>query len=83
MDEIVKEQDQKQNLGKEEISLVLKVPANREDLRLETFLVQEMNLLFLIEVYDIWKKIQKKLPFTQGCSSAKAKNNKQVWTRDL
>ena len=47
----------------ENIILLIKIPANREDLLIETFLIQEFSLVFLFQVYEIWQKFQKSYSF--------------------
>ena len=41
------------------ISLLLKVPSNREDLMIQSFLENELKTIFLFEFYNVWKKIKK------------------------
>jgi phenylalanyl-tRNA synthetase beta chain len=40
--------------------LLLKIPANREDLLVEKIFLTEISAIFLIEIYKLWKKIRNK-----------------------
>ena len=46
------------NLYLDNIELLLKIPANREDLLTEKFLLQEISTIFLIELCQLWEKVQ-------------------------
>ena len=39
----------------ENTKIVLKIPANREDLLNEELFIKEISTLFLINIYEIWK----------------------------
>ncbi len=41
------------------ISLLLKIPSNREDLLIESFLENELKTIFLFEFYNTWKILKK------------------------
>lgn len=43
--------------------LLIKIPANREDLLSETFLLKEFSLLFLFEVYETWTYLKNNYDF--------------------
>ena len=53
----IKIEKTKSNPFCEDINLLLKIPANREDLLTENFLLSELNTIFLFENYDTWKNI--------------------------
>jgi phenylalanyl-tRNA synthetase beta chain len=38
--------------------LLIKIPANREDLLTENLLLEDLSLLFLFQIYKIWEKIK-------------------------
>lgn len=40
------------------LRLLIKIPANREDLLAERFLLTELSTIFLFEVNNLWKKIE-------------------------
>ena len=40
------------------ISLLLKIPSNREDLMIQSFLENELKTIFLFEFYNTWKIIK-------------------------
>ena len=60
VDEIDQE---KINFSYEIIHFLLKIPSNREDLFLETAFLKEISFLFYVELFQHWKKIQKKYTF--------------------
>lgn len=41
------------------ISLLMKIPSNREDLLIESFLENELKTIFLFEFYNTWKILKK------------------------
>jgi len=41
--------------------LLIKIPANREDLLNENLLLREFSLLFLLEIVETWNLLKKKL----------------------
>ena len=41
-----------------DIKLILKIPANRDDLLNETILIQELSTIFLFRVYEVWQKLK-------------------------
>jgi phenylalanyl-tRNA synthetase beta chain len=43
--------------------LLLKIPSNREDLLIESFLENELKTIFLFEFYSIWKKLKQNYVF--------------------
>ena len=43
--------------------LLIKIPANREDLFNESFLLKELSLLFLFEIAEIWNDLKKNYQF--------------------
>ena len=40
------------------INLLLKIPSNREDLMIQSFLENEFKTIFLLEFYNIWKVVK-------------------------
>lgn len=58
VDEIYQEHLEINNLSKT-IKLLLKIPANREDLLIEQLLIKEFNRLFSLEFSSNWKKLKK------------------------
>lgn len=53
----------KLNHSLENIKILLKIPANREDLLIEDFFLEEISLVFLFEIVKLWKKIKKNYNF--------------------
>jgi phenylalanyl-tRNA synthetase beta chain len=49
--------------NKKNIILILKIPANREDLLNENLLIQEFSTIFLFDLYNSWEIIKKKYHF--------------------
>ena len=47
----------------ENIKILIKIPANREDLLIEDFFLQEISTLFFCETFPIWKKLNKTYGF--------------------
>ena len=47
----------KTNTFLEDINLLIKIPANREDLLSENFLISEFNTIFLFEKYETWRNL--------------------------
>jgi phenylalanyl-tRNA synthetase beta chain len=47
----------------ENLKIFLKIPANREDLLIEDFFLQEISLVFFFEIFYLWKKISKNYNF--------------------
>nr|YP_009545369.1 phenylalanyl tRNA synthetase beta subunit [Mallomonas splendens]AYO28523.1 phenylalanyl tRNA synthetase beta subunit [Mallomonas splendens] len=47
----------------ENINCLIKIPANRQDLSLETYFLQEIVLIFFLELLNIWNRFQKKYLF--------------------
>jgi len=45
------------------LNLLLKIPSNREDLLIESFLENELKTIFLFEFYSIWKKLKQNYVF--------------------
>lgn len=46
------------NLFLDDIQLLLKIPANREDLLNENLFLKEMSTIFLFDILDLWKKLK-------------------------
>lgn len=46
------------NVFFENIRVLLKIPANREDLLNEKFFLKELSTIFLIEIYDTWENLK-------------------------
>lgn len=46
------------NLFLQNLQIVLKIPANREDLLTENFFLQEISTIFLFELLQTWKKVK-------------------------
>ena len=42
----------------EDKKLLIKIPANREDLLNETLLLEDFSLLFLFQIYKIWEQLK-------------------------
>jgi phenylalanyl-tRNA synthetase beta subunit len=51
------------NSNLENIRLLIKIPSNRDDLLTETFFITELTTIFLLDVYESWKKIKQKYFF--------------------
>lgn len=51
------------NVFLDELRVLIKIPANREDLLNETFFLSELSTLFLFETLEIWEKVRKKYLF--------------------
>lgn len=45
------------------IKILIKLPSNREDLLIEDFFLDELSVIFLFEISNIWKKLKKKYNF--------------------
>ena len=58
VDDIYQDNLELNSLGKN-IRLLLKIPANREDLLIEEFLLKELSRLFSLEILSKWKKLKK------------------------
>ena len=41
-----------------DIRLLIKIPANREDLLTETLLLNELSTIFSLKKYEIWKNLK-------------------------
>jgi phenylalanyl-tRNA synthetase beta chain len=54
--------------------LVLKIPANREDLLNEKLLLKDFSVLFLFEIYQTWEILKKKYNFLINQISEESKN---------
>jgi phenylalanyl-tRNA synthetase beta chain len=54
---------QKNSNYSQDIKFLLKSPANRDDLFIENLFLSELELIFLLEIYTIWKKIKNKYFF--------------------
>jgi phenylalanyl-tRNA synthetase beta chain len=46
------------NVFLEDINILLKIPANREDLLNEKFFLKEISTIFLLDIYQIWEKLK-------------------------
>ena len=47
----------------QDIKFLLKSPANRDDLYLENLWLSELGIIFLLEIYEIWNRLQNKYSF--------------------
>ena len=47
----------------ENIKIIIKIPANREDLLIEDFLIQEISTIFLCKILNTWKNFKKNYSF--------------------
>jgi len=47
----------------EDINLLLKIPANRQDLLNEIYFQKELATIFSLDLHDVWKNIKKKYAF--------------------
>lgn len=47
----------------QDIKFLLKSPANRDDLFIEKLFLSELEIIFLLEIYELWKKIKTKYIF--------------------
>lgn len=47
------------NISLDNIQLLLKIPANREDLLNEVFFIKELSLIFLFEIFQLWENLKK------------------------
>jgi hypothetical protein len=54
--------------------LVLKIPANREDLLNEKLLLKDFSVLFLFEIYQTWEILKKKYNFLINQIAEESKN---------
>lgn len=57
------EEPLKVNPSVQNIRLLIKIPANREDLLHESLLVKELAILFLFQISDVWKQLKTKYGF--------------------
>lgn len=62
IDEVFNERSLLNNFSLE-IRFLIKVPANREDLLSEKFLLTELSTIFLVDLFNTWKKIEKNYAF--------------------
>lgn len=51
------------NVFHDNLQLLLKIPANREDLLNEKFFIRELSTIFLFEIYELWEKLKKNYIF--------------------
>lgn len=51
------------NSSTDNCRLLIKIPSNRDDLLVEKFFLSELSIIFLFELYQIWKKIKKDYKF--------------------
>jgi hypothetical protein len=54
---------EKSNSSSEDIKFLLKNPANRDDLFIENLFLSELGIIFLLEIYEIWNRLQNKYSF--------------------
>jgi phenylalanyl-tRNA synthetase beta chain len=53
----------KANPNLQNTRLLIKIPANREDLLQEPLLIKELEVIFLIKILNLWNKVNKKYSF--------------------
>ena len=51
------------SLSLEKIKILIKIPANREDLLIEDFFLEEISTLFLVTILNLWKTVKKNYNF--------------------
>ena len=54
---------EKTGVYSQDIKFLLKSPANRDDLYLENLWLSELGIIFLLEIYEIWNRLQNKYSF--------------------
>ena len=54
---------EKSSLYSQNIKFLLKSPANRDDLYLENLWLAELGIIFLLEIYETWSRLQNKYSF--------------------
>lgn len=68
----------KTNPNLENIRLLIKIPSNRDDLLTETFFLTELTTIFLLDLYESWKKIKQKYFFLLKQNYLKYSNYKTI-----
>jgi phenylalanyl-tRNA synthetase beta chain len=64
------------NIFVDNIVIVLKIPANREDLLNEKFFLTEISTIFLLEIYQTWEKLKQNYFFLLRQKYLASKNYK-------